>query len=182
MYLYLSLPLIVSDDGLSPVRHRAIMWTNQCLVNTGWYELSEWDLQSEPDNMISTHYGRMKYDASIYWDQDKMAAILQTTFWDASWWMEIIYSFKFHRNLFPMVHSQYASIGSDNGLLLIKSQSIFWSNDDLVYWCICASLGLSELIHFGCIKLDALTLMLHHLMSFLWKLHCILGKTCHVDL
>ena len=49
---------------------------------------------------------------------------------------------QFHWSLFLRVH---ASIGSDNGLAQIRQQAIIWTNDGLVYWCIFASLGLSEL-------------------------------------
>ena len=41
---------------------------------------------------------------SINWGRDKMAAISQTTFWNAfSWMTVVIFWFKFNWNLFPMV-------------------------------------------------------------------------------
>ena len=40
----------------------------------------------------------------------------------------------------------YDMIGSDNGLASNMRQAIVWTNEDLVYWRIYASLGLSELI------------------------------------
>ena len=40
---------------------------------------------------------------------------------------------------------QYASIGSDNGSAPNRRQAIIWTNDDLGYRCINASLGLTEL-------------------------------------
>ena len=40
---------------------------------------------------------------------------------------------------------QYASIGSDDGLAPIRGQAIIWTNGDLVYWRIYASLCFNEL-------------------------------------
>ena len=40
---------------------------------------------------------------------------------------------------------QYPSFGSDDGLALARRQAIIWTNDGLVCWRICASLGLNEL-------------------------------------
>ena len=34
--------------------------------------------------------------------------------------------------------------GSDNGLVPIRRQAFFCINDGLIYWCICALLGVSE--------------------------------------
>ena len=42
---------------------------------------------------------------------------------------------------------QNVTISSDNGLVLNRRQAIIWTNEDLVYWRIYASLGLSELTH-----------------------------------
>ena len=36
------------------------------------------------------------------------------------------------------------SIGSDNGLALNNRQAIMWTYDDLIYWCLNASLVLNE--------------------------------------
>ena len=41
-------------------------------------------------------------------------------------------------------NEHYASIGSDNGLVPNRRQAIIWTNDGLVYWRICVSIGLSE--------------------------------------
>ena len=73
--------------------------------------------------------------------RDKMAVILPTTFsyW-FSWLKFLVFWFKFHWNLL-----KYSSIGSDNGLALVRWQGIIWTNDGLVYWCINASFGLNEL-------------------------------------
>ena len=44
-----------------------------------------------------------------------------------------------------MYNWQYGSIGSDNGLASKRRQAIIWTNVGMLYWCIYASLGLSEL-------------------------------------
>ena len=46
-----------------------------------------------------------------------------------------------------------------NGLALIKQQAIISTNDDLVYWQIFASLGLSDLIHWDQDKMAAISHM-----------------------
>ena len=44
-----------------------------------------------------------------------------------------------------MFNWQYSSIGSGNGLSPARRQAIIWSNDDIGWWRIFASLGLNEL-------------------------------------
>ena len=41
------------------------------------------------------------------------------------------------------------SIVWGNGLAQNRWQAVIWTNDALTQWCICVSLGLDELIHFG---------------------------------
>ena len=43
-------------------------------------------------------------------------------------------------------NKQQTDTGLDNGLALYKRQTIIWNNCGLVYWHICASLGLCDLI------------------------------------
>ena len=42
-------------------------------------------------------------------------------------------------------HWQYAGIVSDNGLVPIRQQAIFWTNDGTIYWRIYALLEFNEL-------------------------------------
>ena len=56
----------------------------------------------------------------------------------------VVFWLTFHWNLFPILQLKYSSIGSDNGLALLRWQAIIWFNDGLVYWCIYVSLGLNE--------------------------------------
>ena len=42
-------------------------------------------------------------------------------------------------------NSQYASIGSDNGLAPTRRQAIIWTNVGVLYWRIYGSLDLNEL-------------------------------------
>ena len=70
--------------------------------------------------------------------RDKMAAILQTTFWNAFSWMKMFdFPLKFHWILF--YSWQYVSIGSDNVLAPKRQQVIIWTNDGLFYWHICVT-------------------------------------------
>ena len=65
-----------------------------------------------------------------HWNQDKMAAIFQTTFSNSFSWMKIFkFQLKFHWNLFLRVQLKYSSIGSDEGLALTRRQAIIWNND-----------------------------------------------------
>ena len=80
-----------------------------------------------------------------HWGWDKMAAILQKSFSNSFSHLKIVFNFKFQ------ICSQGSSellaiIGSNNGLSPTRRQAIIWTNDDLVYWCIDASLGLNESI------------------------------------
>ena len=65
-----------------------------------------------------------------HWGRDKMADIFQTTFSNAFSWMTMLeFRLRFDWSLFPRVHYQYSSIGSDNGLAPIRRQAIIWTND-----------------------------------------------------
>ena len=87
----------------------------------------------------------MTFSVLTHWGQDKMAAILQRTFWYAFWGHNIsVLWFTFNWNLFQGSY-QNANIGWDNGFMLKGQQAIIWINDCLVYWCIYASLGLNKL-------------------------------------
>ena len=54
----------------------------------------------------------------------------------------VVFRFKFNWSLFLRV---LLTIGSDNGLMLVRRQAIIWTNDCIVYWSIYVSLGLDEL-------------------------------------
>ena len=81
-----------------------------------------------------------------YWGWDKMANILQTTFSNTFYWMKMLeFHLKSDWNCVQKSHRQYASICVVNGLAMIRWQVIIWTNDGIVYWCIYASLDLSDL-------------------------------------
>ena len=69
-----------------------------------------------------------------HWGQEKKAAILQT-FSNKLFCMKIVV---FDSNFTEMSsqgsNSQYASTGSDNGLVLNRRQAIIWSNANPVHW------------------------------------------------
>ena len=77
-----------------------------------------------------------------HWGRDKMTNISQMIFSNT-------FSWNFNSNLTEICslgsNQQQSSIGSDNGLALIRQQAIIWANDGLAYWCIYRSLGLNEL-------------------------------------
>ena len=80
-----------------------------------------------------------------HWGQDKMAAILQTTYsysyivlkvwcFDPDYW-----------NLFPRNQVTIFEHCLNNGLTPTRRQAFILANDDVIYWCIYASLDLTEL-------------------------------------
>ena len=54
------------------------------------------------------------------------------------------FQIRFDWSLFQKVQLTIISIGSDNGLAPSRRQVIIWNNDGLSWWCIYASLALSE--------------------------------------
>ena len=70
-----------------------------------------------------------------HWGRDKMAAILQTTFWSAFPWISCLW-----------FNLQYDSIGADNDFAPNWHQTIICSNDGMLFWRIYASMSRSELM------------------------------------
>ena len=70
--------------------------------------------------------------------------ILQTIFSHPFPWTKIAFLFKFHWNFFPRSNQQQSCIGSDNGWELNSWQSMISTHEDIVYWCIYASLSFDE--------------------------------------
>ena len=84
-----------------------------------------------------------------YWGQDKIEAILQTTYSNAFSWVKIfVFWFKLSWSLFAMVQFTINRhlICSDNNLVPNRQQAIIWINDGLVYWPIYSSPGINVLI------------------------------------
>ena len=84
------------------------------------------------------------------WDigtETRWSPFLQTTLSCAFSWMKAFeFQTKFHWNVFVLCSNrQQTIIGSENVLLPKKRQSIIWTNDGIVPWCIYASLGPNEL-------------------------------------
>ena len=92
-------------------------------------------LKSDPIFPFLTHWGR-----------DKMAAIYQTTFWNAFSWMKI-YKFwlRFHWSLFLRVQSTIFQHCFRWWLGAVQATSHYLNQWWLVYWRIYASLGVNEL-------------------------------------
>ena len=94
-----------------------------------------------------------------HWGCDKMATILQMTFSNSFYWMEIAFGSNVIEVCSSWGFNWQVSIGSDNGLAPCRWQAVIWTNDDLVYWrvyiyihthiyiyiYIYTSLGLTEL-------------------------------------
>ena len=136
------------DKKLSNKFVKVNMQYLQC-VNTLWPSDAIWYLDQigSGNDMALTQVPRQAFNQLplTHWGQDKMATIFRTTFSNAFLWMKI-YKFwlRFHWNLLPRVQLTNSSIGSDNGLALVRRQVFIWTNDGLLCWRIYASLSLNE--------------------------------------
>ena len=75
-----------------------------------------------------------------------MATIFQTIFANAFSWMKMYkFRLRFHWSLFRRVPLTIFQHSSDYGLVQVRRQAIIWTDDDPVYRCKYASLGLNEL-------------------------------------
>ena len=82
-----------------------------------------------------------------HWGQDKMAAIFQTTFWNALSWMNVYrFLLRFHWSLFPGVQITIFQHWFRWWLGASQVTSLYLSQWWLVYWHIYASLIPNELI------------------------------------
>ena len=129
----IKLTIIGSDNGLSPGRPQAIIWTNagilligplgtnfsEILIEIQTFSLKKIRLKVSSAKCCSFHLG---LNVLTHWGQDK---ILQIYFLE--------WKINFDSN-FPVVCSHWsnkkqASIGSNNGLLPNRQQTIIWTND-----------------------------------------------------
>ena len=85
------------------------------------------------------------WDHIVPWD--KMTAIVQTIFWRAFFSNEkVCISFKISLKFVPSGSSgQQVGIGLRMAWRRTGDKPFIWHNDDLVYWCIYASLDVKEL-------------------------------------
>ena len=65
-----------------------------------------------------------------HWGWDKMAAIFQTTFWNAFSWMKMYEDF--NEVCSSGFSQQFSIIGSDNSLVPTRRQAIVWTNGDYI--------------------------------------------------
>ena len=77
-----------------------------------------------------------------HWCQDRMATILQRTSSNLFPVSKLLYcNSNFTKSSSQRSNQQYTSIGLDNGLAPNRRQAIIWTNDGLVYRCICITLS-----------------------------------------
>ena len=88
-----------------------------------------------------------RIDYITHWGRDKMAAILQTTFSNAFSWMKMLeFRLIFHWSFFLRVQLTIFQHWFRYWLGAVQATSHYLNQCWLVYWRICASLGLNELI------------------------------------
>ena len=152
-----NLTIIGSDDGLSPVRCQAIIWTNDGVLlikplGTNYSEiLIEMQTLSCKKMHLKMSSGKCPpfypcHNILTHGGRDKMADIFQTTFSNAFSLMKIYeFSIRFHWSLFLRFKSTIFQhwfrwwLGADQATSHCLNQ--WWFN----YWRIYASLGLNEL-------------------------------------
>ena len=84
------------------------------------------------------------YSSLTHWGRDKMAAIWQTTFSNASSWMKIYeFRFRFHWSLLLRLQLTISQHCLDNGSAPSHYLNQWW----LVFWRVYASPGLNELTY-----------------------------------
>ena len=101
-----------------------------------------------------------------HWGRNKMAAIFQTTFWNAFSWMKIYqFRWRFHWNLFPRVQLTIFQHWFRQWLGAGQATSHYLNQWWLVYWRIYASLGLNELTSYerGGVNRWQLDLLVHRI-------------------
>ena len=138
--------IIGSDNGLSPGRRQAIIWTNAgiLLIRTLGTNFSE-----TLGEILSFSFSKMHLKTSsakwrllvlglnelrnsrvlTLWCRGKMAANLQMTNSIAfSWTKYIVPWFKCHWNMFAWPYCKWSNINSDNRLAPLRRPAIIWAN------------------------------------------------------
>ena len=98
-----------------------------------------------------------------HWDQNKMAAILQTSFSNA------FLDSNFTEDCSLGSNGQHGAIGSDNRLMLIRQQVFIWTNDGLIYWHVYAWPFFNELPHWGRDKMTTIFWTTFSMYFLEWK-------------
>ena len=112
-----NLNIIGSDNGLSPDRRQAIIWTNARILlirtlgttfNKILSEIRTFSFKKMHLKMSSAKWRRYYLGLYVltYWGRDKKAGISQTTFSNVFSWMKMLmfeFLLKFHWSLFPRV-------------------------------------------------------------------------------
>ena len=117
-HIYVSkLTTIDSDNGLSPERHQAIIWTNAGILLTGplginfneiFIKIHTFSFKKINLKMSSGKWSPFCLGLNVltHWGRDKVDAISQTTVSDTFSWMKIFeFRLKLHWNLLPRVES-----------------------------------------------------------------------------
>ena len=121
------LTIIGSDNGLSPGRRQAIIWTNAGILSIGH---------------LGTNFNEILIEIQILSSKE-----MRLKMSSAKWRL-------FSLGLNELRSKQQsANIRSDNGLVTVRRYIIIWINDGSLYWRIYASLGLDEFISHAVIKL-----------------------------
>ena len=168
------LTTIDSDNGLSPGRRQAIIWTNAGLLLIGLLgkQFSEILIGIQTFSFKKMHLkmssakrhpfcfslnvlnlGGIMSETFVFWDLLFFKSIM--VFIDSKPLPEAIKSLgHWHQKcLNKLTHPpQYPSIGSDNGLAPNKQQAIIWTNAAPIHWRIYAALDGDELIIMEWIK------------------------------
>ena len=144
---------IVSDNGLSPGRRQAIIWTSagMLLIGPSGTNFNEIFIKIHTFSFKKLHLKTLSAkrrpfcpglngltpwpprDAVVnltHWGRDKMGTSFLMTFSNALSWMKICkFRSKFHWSLFPMVQLTIFQHWFRFGLAPARRQAIIWTND-----------------------------------------------------
>ena len=116
------LTFIRSDNGLSPGRRQAIIWTNAGLLLIGPLGTNFSDILIE---ILIFSFKKMHLKVSSAKRRPFCLGLNELIFyWSYSWGS----------------NWQYINTGVDNGLPSDRREGIIWTNGGLVYWCIYATM------------------------------------------
>ena len=110
-------------------------WCHHCLVKSSWVPCNLAHLPLDKMAPISQrHFGMHFHQWKVLWFDSNFTGVCS---WGSNW--------------------QYVSIGSGNGLVPNRRQTITWTKADLVHWCIYAALKGDELKSQGSVVFSSIS-------------------------
>ena len=159
-----NLTVIGSDNGLSPERRQAIIWTNAGILLIGPLETNFNEIliriQTFSFKKMHLKISSAKWrpfclglNVLIHWGRNKMAAIMKMIFWNAFSCMKLaILWFKFHSSLYQRAQLLVTIISLLVWVIAWRSTSNKPSSEPMMVWLtdICHSASMSLAMSSAC--------------------------------